>query len=444
MLLYCPRGCRTAFIHRLLTLFNAEKTRESTFISLDRPYERVAHVMNMTVGAVHQVVHRSKTSSSASPTITPVPQPFDNFCVGAVRRHIHKKFTDKVHITLSTLFAELKAEHIIPEGTSQTAFWRLLHAMGFKYKLSKRKMYVRKETQDVVSRRIRALRALRQHRQEGTIVVYVDETWFTTRMGHNREWVDTAEDVTSPTYSRQVPPGEGERFVVIAGGTAGGFIEGSFLCYPAKSSQGDYHGEMNGTLFQQWLTNHLLPALPEPSVLVIDNAPYHRQLTEDSQCPTTATKKAALISWLERHNITFPHEATRHQLLLLCRQNRPEPKFVIESIVRDWGHQVLWLPPGHPELNAIEQVWGCMKRHVRSSLRRFTRSDLQARIEEARELATAEVWSAAVTHSEKFEDGYWTADNIHVPIDPIVININSADDDSGDEDDDVFMDSDEE
>ena len=202
-------------------------------------------------------------------------------------------------------------------------------------------MYVRKETQFVVLRRIRALRAFRQHRNESNMVVYVDETWFTTRMGHNREWVDTAQDISSPTCSRQVPPGEGERFVVIAGGTAGGFVEGSFLCYPAKSTQGDCHGEMNGTLFRQWLTTNLLPALPEPSVPVFDNAPYHRQLTEDSQCPTTATNKAELISWLERHNITVPQGATRHQLLLLCRQNRPEPKFVIKNIVRKWGHEVL-------------------------------------------------------------------------------------------------------
>ena len=68
------------------------------------------------------------------------------------------------------------------------------------------------------------------------MVVYVDETWFTTRMSHNREWTDTTQDVTSPTYSRQVPPGEGERFVVIAAGTKDGFIEDSYLCYAAKTT----------------------------------------------------------------------------------------------------------------------------------------------------------------------------------------------------------------
>ena len=102
-------------------------------------------------------------------------------------------------------------------------------------------------------------------------MVYVDETWFTTRMGHNREWVDTTQAPSNTAHSRQVPPGEGERFVVVAAGTDEGFVEGSYLCYPAKSNQGDYHGEMNGELFLRWLTTQLLPSLPEPSVLVLDN-----------------------------------------------------------------------------------------------------------------------------------------------------------------------------
>ena len=410
MVLHCPRGCRTAFVIRLATVFKAEMTRAATFISLNRPYDRVAHAMGMTVSAVRKIVSRSNTHSRSTP-VTPASPRFDNFCVGAIRRYIHKTFAKKEHLTLSILFTELTAEGIIPEKTSQTALWRLLHAMGFKFKLSQRKMYVRKETHEIVSRRIRALQALRQYRNEGTMVVYVDETWFTTRMGHSREWVDTTEDVSSPNYSRQVPPGEGERFVVIAGGTAAGFIEGSYLCYVAKSSHGDYHGEMNSDLFQRWLTTHLLPSLPEPSVLVLDNAPYHTQLTEDSRCPTTATKKADLIRWLEDRQIVIPHGATRSQLLTLCRQNRPDPQYLIENIVRERGHQVLWLPPGHPELNAIEQVWGYMKHHVRSSLRRFTRTDLLARIEEARHLVDAEVWLSAVRHSEKFENDYWTSDN---------------------------------
>ncbi|XP_064087750.1 uncharacterized protein LOC135202334 [Macrobrachium nipponense] len=192
--------------------------------------------------------------------------------------------------------------------------------MGFRYKTSHRKTYATKESLDIVCKRIRALRALKQSREEGKQVVYLDETLFTTRMSHNKEWVDTTQPSTTTTYSRQVPPGDGERFVVVAAGTNKGIIEDSFLCYTAENSSGDYHGEMNAELFERWLTTKLLPSLEEPSVLVIDNAPYHSHPTEESHCPTTGIKKGALIKWLQQRNITYPPQALRPELLKICKE----------------------------------------------------------------------------------------------------------------------------
>ncbi|XP_066955778.1 uncharacterized protein [Macrobrachium rosenbergii] len=210
-------------------------------------------------------------------------------------------------------------------------------------------------------------------------------------MHPSSEWVDATQSMTSATYSRrQVPPGEGERFVLVATDTEDGFIEESFLSFPTKNKTCDYHGEMNADLFVRWLTPQLLPSLPEPAVLVLDNALCHNQLSEDSRCPNSSTFEADIMKWLTCRQIPFPPNATRPELLQICKQNRPLPVYNIDNNIRSWGHEVVRLPPAHPELNAIEQVWGFMKKRVRSSLQRFTRADLQARIEEAKVSATKE------------------------------------------------------
>jgi transposase len=47
------------------------------------------------------------------------------------------------------------------------------------------------------------------------------------------------------------------------------------LVFLAKAKDGDYHQEMNGPTFLNWLENQLMPALKSQSVIVLDNASYH-------------------------------------------------------------------------------------------------------------------------------------------------------------------------
>ena len=83
-----------------------------------------------------------------------------------------------------------------------------------------------------------------------------------------------------------------------------------------------------------------------------------------------------------------------------------------------------------------------MRLHVRSSLHRFTRADLQAMLKEAKSLANKEIWFSAVEHSNKFEREYWQADNIHEGMDPVIVNI--ASDAEREDEDDVFLNNDSE
>ena len=105
-----------------------------------RPYERVAYTVGMSVSRVRGIVNDT-TTSSPTPPLPSTPAVSDNFTVGAIRRHIHKKFSEKQHFTLRVISADLKTAGIIPEDTSETTVWRIIHTMGFQYRLSLRKMY---------------------------------------------------------------------------------------------------------------------------------------------------------------------------------------------------------------------------------------------------------------------------------------------------------------
>jgi hypothetical protein len=64
-----------------------------------------------------------------------------------------------------------------------------------------------------------------------------------------------------------------------------GLIDGCDLVFLAKSKDGDYHQVMNSVVFLEWFKNQLMPALKNPSLVVLDNVSYHNVKTEDTVCP---------------------------------------------------------------------------------------------------------------------------------------------------------------
>lgn len=87
-----------------------------------------------------------------------------------------------------------------------------------------------------------------------------------------------------------------------------------------------YECSMTKELFESWFEKFLLPELPENSVLVMDNASFHRK------------KRLYEI-------------AQNHQMILI------------------------FLPPYSPELNPIEKEWANLKQWLASHLRLFSNLD---------------------------------------------------------------------
>jgi len=48
------------------------------------------------------------------------------------------------------------------------------------------------------------------------------------------------------------------------------------------------------------------------------------------------------------------------------RLHKPAPAYTVDQLIREHGHEVLRLPPYHPDCNAIELIWSQLKSIVRT------------------------------------------------------------------------------
>lgn len=83
-----------------------------------------------------------------------------------------------------------------------------------------------------------------------------------------------------------------------------------------------YEGTMDSVLFEMWFQECLLSSLPEASVIVMDNAAFHR--------------KSKLFDLAKRA-----------------------------------GHSLIFLPPYSPDLNPIENFWAWLKTKLRKILKDY-------------------------------------------------------------------------
>ena len=98
-----------------------------------------------------------------------------------------------------------------------------------------------------MNRRITNLRSVFQYRKAGRDIVYVDETYVHSRHHATKCW-------KSNDVGLNVPIGKGYRSIIVHAGSKDGFIPNAKVVFKGNSSKGDYHAEMIGKKFEEWLT----------------------------------------------------------------------------------------------------------------------------------------------------------------------------------------------
>jgi hypothetical protein len=157
-------------------------------------------------------------------------------------------------------------EDVFPFGL--TRFSQLLGELGYVHKDSGDDRERLKMQEHVLLQREKYLIKIDRLRSQGYVVFYMDETWVNKNMTRKKAWemgdsVHPAAGAAAPRYLRKnnkkAPIGKGARSIVVGiGSRETGIVDELLKIFRgSKSKVGDYHKEMNATVFEEWMESVL-------------------------------------------------------------------------------------------------------------------------------------------------------------------------------------------
>lgn len=321
-----------------------------------------------------------------------------------IREYVRAANKEGTYITLDMLRQELIEATSLNDLNIRT-LGRALERWGFTFGKGIRSQYL-KEKDYVITARQRYIRRKRENRKgTGSIrpEVYFDESYI--NKNHSTDFTWYLEE-GGPFL--QKPTGHGERLIIINAITKDGWVPNAKLVYKSTKKTGDYHGQVNYELFRKWFIEKLLPNIPKNSLIIMDNAPYHNALSADS-APIASSKKEDIRRWLAKNNVPLAEDCLKLEMIELLNKIAPAPTYAIDVIAEQAGHEILRIPPYHPELQPIETCWGIVKNQVARNCD-FTMANLLTQLETAFKSVTHHTCEGLIKKMRQIEDEFWVAD----------------------------------
>lgn len=393
---------------KLHDYFEQENQNGGPLIPISQVRNRVAAALGISLSSVTKItteaygksgLENNKLSTPKSKRRPRVVTNVDDFDADAIRRHVYDYYLRKEIPTLRNLIVSLKRNGLFRGEKSSLA--KVLKIIGFSFKKSNKRKILLERT-DIVLARCDFLKEAKKI-QDWTNVVFTDETWLNANHTVSRSWTDDTAASTSA-----VPIGKGERLIICHAGTAKGFVKDVMLTFKSKKS-GDYHEEMNAEVYEEWFKNMLL-SLEEPSIIFIDNAPYHSRQID--KMPTQANKKHEIINWLRDKGENVDESMLKIELLKILKNKKKPKRYVIDEMAAEYGHIVLRIPPYHCQYNAIELIWAQVKGHAARSNTSppFTANKMLQLLKNACTHVTTENWASVVERTKKVIMSDWDRD----------------------------------
>lgn len=328
------------------------------------------------------------------------------------------------------LLAAVKEKVDFPWG--RTTLRRLLNDIGFKWKKSgkQRQKQILIEHPRILMWRFNYLKCIRKAREDNMNIIYLGETWVDNSLSCKKYWLNNGRMQTNVNLSGGL--------IILHASRETGFVENAQLIIKTVGqTTGDNEGHMNCRTFEKWVTEKLLPNVPQNSIIVMDSTPNNS--IEPNRAPTEYATKATMIAWLEKNNILFSPQMLKVELFNLIKKFKSNEKsYQIDELLKAKGYMVLRLPPYTFELNPAEFAWDKVEIKIREKGLAIGSSvdSIEMAVIEGMNSITANDWKRFYGNVIKIENDYWNTDEaMEARMEKYIVDSESSDSatDSGSE-----------
>lgn len=367
--------------------------------------------------------------------VTKIKALVDDFDRCALKRTITDMYTvEKIVPTVKLIFE--KQKKFMNLGSTRTLN-RIITEMGFKFRKTETNRKLLIEKHNIRLKRIEYLQKILEFRRQGRKIVYTDESYVLSSHVVNKSWSSVDDDNTVKQSLSK-----GKRLIIVHAGGEEGFVPNALLTWEAQSSSGDYHDNMNKDNYYKWVTEKLLPNLSKNSVVVLDNATYHCH--QSNRAPNSNSLKKDMINWLTENNISFNSTMLKPQLYDIIRKHKQVfIKYSLDSILSKEGHDIIRLPPYHPDLNPIEMIWSQVKQYIAKQNHNGSIKKIAEVCKQKMESMGNSEWGAVCANVKKLETEMWKNESyMDIEMDKLIVTYgedttDDSDTSTEDEDDDL-------
>ncbi len=322
----------------------------------------------------------------------------------SIRNYLRERVLENRYTTANDIIVFV--DKVFNLKVKERTMRRTLSRLGMKWRKNTKKGKSYRESPEIIQKRRDYLYALQEYRNlpanEQYVEIWTDESYIHHHHAFNYSWHEVSDFVERKH--------KGRRLVILAAGSKHGFVPNSLKTYCAQKSTGDYHGNISKTIYHKWFTENLLSNLSKKSLIIMDNASYHTALSDSA--PRLNATKSNIKIWLQEYNVSFEdYELLDTLRLKLKQQIIPKIKPYIVELAESKGHKVLFQPPHHSDLQAIELIWANVKGDVAKKYDNATTfKDIEDRLLDAFTKVTPKNWADVIQHVRKKEISYWKTD----------------------------------